>query len=82
MRPVFCVVLLLAAACASRSQHVAPDSLPTKAPVLSHEEQIARDLEQIMAQDLGPVPTITPGDAGGDGRAAAGVPVFGVLLGA
>lgn len=61
MRPVFCVVLLVAAACASRSQPVAPDSSPRNAPVLSYEEQIARDLEQSMAQDLGPVPAITPG---------------------
>ncbi len=61
MRPVFCMVLLLAAGCASRSQPVAPNSSPTNPPALSHEEQIARDLEQIMAQDLGPVPAITPG---------------------
>lgn len=61
MRPVVCVLLLIAAGCASRSQPVAPDSSPTNAPMLSYQEQIARDLERIMAQDLGPVPAITPG---------------------
>jgi hypothetical protein len=60
MRSASCMVLLLAAACASRSQAVAPDPSPTNAPVLSYEEQIARDLEQIMAQDLGPAPATTP----------------------
>lgn len=61
MRAVFCVVLLLAASCASRSRPVGPDSSPTNPPVLSYEEQIARDLARILAQDLGPVPATTPG---------------------
>ncbi|MBK9754540.1 MAG: hypothetical protein IPO88_13740 [Nannocystis sp.] len=29
--------------------------------MLSHEQEMARDLEQMMAQDLGPVPAVTPG---------------------
>lgn len=53
------LALALAAACkAIESQPVAPPSTPA---AVSHEQAMARDLEQMLAQDLGPAPALTPG---------------------
>lgn len=54
-----CVVLL--GGCVARSQPVVSTPTPAPDPALAREQGMARDLEQMPAQDLGSLPPVTSG---------------------